>query len=91
LTRTLLPALQHFVSGVLFLFTILKMHTVGQKFVTAWGYMADPLVFVVNKDIWNSWTPGDQAPVPTEVARTHSGLITAFSLHLVKTGLVRQL
>lgn len=29
-----------------------------------------------------------QAPVPTELARTHSGLITAFSLHLVKTGLV---
>ena len=29
-----------------------------------------------------------QTPVPTEVARTHSGLITAFSLHLVKTGLV---
>lgn len=29
-----------------------------------------------------------QAPVPSEVARTHSGLITAFSLHLVKPGLV---
>ncbi len=29
-----------------------------------------------------------QAPVPAEVARTHSGLITAFSLHLVKPGLV---
>lgn len=29
-----------------------------------------------------------QAPVPSEVARTHSGLISAFSLHLVKTGLV---
>ncbi len=28
------------------------------------------------------------APVPAEIARTHSGLITAFSLHLVKTGLV---
>jgi uncharacterized protein (UPF0332 family) len=26
------------------------------------------------------------APVPSEVARTHSGLITAFSLHLVKSG-----
>jgi len=26
--------------------------------------------------------------VPTDVARTHSGLITAFSLHLVKPGLV---
>jgi uncharacterized protein (UPF0332 family) len=29
-----------------------------------------------------------QAPVPSEVARTHSGLISAFSLHLVKPGLV---
>ena len=28
------------------------------------------------------------APVEAEVARTHSGLITAFSLHLVKTGRV---
>jgi uncharacterized protein (UPF0332 family) len=28
------------------------------------------------------------APVPSEVARTHSGLITAFSLHLVKPGLI---
>jgi len=44
----------------LFLFTVLKMHTVGQKFVTTWGYVADPLIFVVNKDIWNSWTKADQ-------------------------------
>lgn len=29
-----------------------------------------------------------QAPVPTEVVRTHSGLIAAFSLHLVKPGLI---
>lgn len=28
------------------------------------------------------------APVPAEVARTHSGLISAFSLHLVKPGLI---
>lgn len=27
-----------------------------------------------------------KAPVPPEVAKTHSGLITAFSLHLVKSG-----
>ena len=44
----------------LFMFTVLKMHTVGQKYVTTWGYMADPLVCVVNKDIWNSWTPADR-------------------------------
>ncbi|MEI7867023.1 MAG: HEPN domain-containing protein [Candidatus Methylumidiphilus sp.] len=29
-----------------------------------------------------------KAPVATEVARTHGGLISAFSLHLVKTGLI---
>jgi tripartite ATP-independent transporter DctP family solute receptor len=44
----------------LFLFTVLKMHTVGQKFVTTWGYVADPLIFVVNKDVWNSWSKADQ-------------------------------
>jgi TRAP-type C4-dicarboxylate transport system substrate-binding protein len=36
------------------------MHTVGQKFVTTWGYVADPLIFVVNKEIWTSWTPADR-------------------------------
>lgn len=47
----------------LFLFTVLKMHTVGQKFVTTWGYVCDPLVFVVNKETWASWRPADQAIV----------------------------
>lgn len=28
-----------------------------------------------------------KAPVPPEIAKTHSGLISAFSLHLVKPGL----
>ena len=28
------------------------------------------------------------APVPPEIAKTHSGLIAAFSLHLVKPGLI---
>lgn len=29
------------------------------------------------------------APIKSEVTRTHGGLITAFSMHLVKTGRVR--
>ena len=29
-----------------------------------------------------------RAPVQAEVARTHSGLIAAFSMHLVKPGLI---
>jgi tripartite ATP-independent transporter DctP family solute receptor len=44
-------------------FTAAKMHTIGQKYVTMWGYVADPLVFVVNKEVWASWTPADQAIV----------------------------
>ncbi|MEJ7931684.1 DctP family TRAP transporter solute-binding subunit [Ramlibacter sp. AN1015] len=42
------------------IFTAAKLHTVGQKNVTMWGYVADPLVFVVNKEVWNSWTPADR-------------------------------
>jgi TRAP-type C4-dicarboxylate transport system substrate-binding protein len=69
----------------LFLFTVLKMHTVGQKFVTTWGYVADPLIFVVNKEIWSSWTPADQAIVrqaaidagKAEIAVARKGLIEA--------------
>lgn len=41
-------------------FAAAKLYTVGQKFVTTWGYVADPLIFVVNKQIWESWTPADR-------------------------------
>jgi tripartite ATP-independent transporter DctP family solute receptor len=42
------------------IFTAAKLHTVGQKYVTMWGYVADPLIFVVNKQVWESWTPADR-------------------------------
>jgi TRAP-type transport system periplasmic protein len=69
----------------MFLFTILKMQNVGQKFVTTWGYVTDPLVFVVNKEVWNSWTPADQKIVreaaveagKQEVALARKGLVEA--------------
>jgi len=69
----------------LYLFNVLKMQTVGQKFITTWGYMADPLVFVVNKEIWNSWTSADQAIVKQaaidagklEIALARKGLVEA--------------
>jgi TRAP-type C4-dicarboxylate transport system substrate-binding protein len=28
--------------------------------VTLWRYVADPLIFSVNKQVWNSFTPEDQ-------------------------------
>ena len=67
------------------IYTAAKLHTVGQKNVTMWGYVADPLVFVVNKEVWNSWTPVDQAIVrqaaidagKEEIAIARKGLVEA--------------
>src|SRR5512137_2151628 len=45
-------------------FTVAKLSTAAnQKYLTIWGYVADPLIFVVNKEVWNSWTPEDQKAV----------------------------
>lgn len=62
-----------------------KLQSVGQKHMTMWGYMNDPLIFVVNKDVWNSWTPADQAIVKQaaldaakeEIAIARKGLVEA--------------
>jgi tripartite ATP-independent transporter DctP family solute receptor len=67
------------------IFTAAKLHNVGQKYVTLWGYVADPLVFVVNKEVWASWTPADQAIVrqaaidagKEEIAIARKGLVEA--------------
>lgn len=40
-----------------------RVHTLGQKYVTLWGYVADPLIFVSNKDIWASWSEADREHV----------------------------
>ncbi|MDB5941090.1 MAG: dicarboxylate transporter, DctP subunit [Ramlibacter sp.] len=45
------------------IFIASKLPTVGQKYLTMWGYIADPLIYVVNKEVWASWTPADQAIV----------------------------
>jgi len=42
------------------IFTAAKLHMVGQKNVTLWGYVADPLIFVANKEVWEHWTPEDR-------------------------------
>lgn len=62
-----------------------KLQSVGQKYMTMWGYMNDPLIFVVNKDIWNSWSKEDQAIVrqaaldaaKEEIAIARKGLVEA--------------
>lgn len=44
-------------------FVAAKLPTVGQKHLTLWHYVADPLIFVVNKQVWESWTPADRDAV----------------------------
>jgi TRAP-type C4-dicarboxylate transport system substrate-binding protein len=50
-----------------------------------WGYVNDPLVFVVNKDVWNTWTPADREAVrqaaieagKEEIAIARKGMVEA--------------
>ena len=49
-------------------FNAAKLHTVEQKYLTLWGYMADPLFFVVSKTVWAQWSEADRAVV-AEAAR----------------------
>jgi tripartite ATP-independent transporter DctP family solute receptor len=44
-------------------FVAAKLPTVGQKYLTLWHYVADPLIFVVNRDVWASWTAADREAV----------------------------
>ncbi len=37
-----------------------KLQDVGQKYLTLWNYMSDPLIYVVNKQVWESWTEEDR-------------------------------
>lgn len=42
------------------IFVAAKMQNLDQKYITRWNYMNDPLVFVVNKGVWASWSEADQ-------------------------------
>jgi len=44
-------------------YTVAKLHTVGQKHLTLWGYVADPLIFAVSKQVWDTFSPADQTLV----------------------------
>ena len=73
------------------IFTAAKLHTLAQKFVTRWGYVADPLIFAVNREVWNGWTPQDRDIVRAtaieagkqEIALTRKGL-TANDMSMIK-------
>ena len=45
------------------IFVAAKLATLGQTNLTLWGYVADPLIFVVNQEVWASWSKEDQEAV----------------------------
>jgi len=73
------------------IFTAAKLHTLAQKFVTRWGYVADPLIYAANREVWNSWTEQDRKIVreaaieagKQEIALTRKGL-TAGDMSMIK-------
>lgn len=45
------------------IFSVAKLHTVGQKHLTLWHYVADPLIFAVSKQVWATFSEADQKVV----------------------------
>ena len=42
------------------IYSVLNMHELGQDKVTLWHYVADPLIFALNQEVWNSFSAEDQ-------------------------------
>lgn len=64
------------------IYSVLNMHEVGQSHVTLWRYIADPLLFVVNQEIWDSFTPEDQ-----EIVRQSAIDAGAHGIEVARKGL----
>ncbi len=65
------------------IYTIAKMHQVEQNYVTLWHYVADPLIFAVNDDVWNDFTEEDQ-----KIVRQAAKEAGAYGIELARKGLV---
>jgi TRAP-type transport system periplasmic protein len=66
------------------IFTVAKLHTVGQKYVTLWGYVADPLIYAVNKEVWSSFSPEDQ-----KILREAAVEAATYNKELARKGITR--
>ncbi|HET6469219.1 MAG TPA: DctP family TRAP transporter solute-binding subunit [Geminicoccaceae bacterium] len=65
------------------IFTVAKLHEVGQKNVTLWHYVADPLIFAVNQQVWDGFTDEDREIVGT--AAVEAG---ALGIEIARQGLL---
>jgi len=44
-------------------FNAAKLGGLGQRHLTLWSYMADPLIFAVNRHVWENWSEADRRAV----------------------------
>ncbi|WP_372421681.1 DctP family TRAP transporter solute-binding subunit [Salinarimonas chemoclinalis] len=65
------------------IYTVLKMHELGQTNVTLWRYVADPLIFAVNQEVWDSFTEEDR-----EIVRQAAIDAGAHGVEVARAGLV---
>lgn len=65
------------------IYTTLGMDELGQDYITLWGYMADPLIYAVNPDVWDSFTEEDQ-----EIVRQAAIDSGAHGIEVAREGLV---
>ncbi|HSM19151.1 MAG TPA: hypothetical protein VK844_02125, partial [Hyphomicrobiales bacterium] len=56
----------------------------GQDNVTLWHYVADPLIFAVNQDIWDSFTAEDQ-----DIVREAAVEAGAYGVEVARKGLTQ--
>ena len=64
------------------IYSVLNMHELGQTNVTLWRYLADPLIFAVNQEVWDSFTPEDQ-----EIVREAAIEAGAHGIEVARAGL----
>lgn len=64
------------------IYSVLNMHELGQSNVTLWHYVADPLIFAVNQEVWDSFTPEDQ-----EILRQAALDAGAYGIEVARAGL----
>ena len=64
------------------IYSVLSMHELGQTNVTLWHYVADPLIFAVNQEVWDSFSAEDQ-----EILRSAAVDAGAHGIEVAREGL----
>ena len=74
-------------------FNAAKLYSLGQNHLTLWGYMADPLIFVVNRQVWAGWSDVDRQAVreAAEQAAAENLMVARRGLPPGEASLLREL